>query len=81
MTSTNHKELVDWATAQDPRLAWVLTEYKKPHQTGWQNNPIKRDELADQLDGLDHVNALGVSLGHSNLMGLDFDADDWPQVR
>jgi len=80
MTSTNHRELFDWAVEQDNRIAWVLTHNKKPVELGWQQNPHKAGEgLISALVANAYTNALGVNLGHSKLMGLDFDADDWPQ--
>ena len=80
MTSTNNQNLFDWAVKQDRRIAWVLTHNKKPVEMGWQQNPHKVGEgLESALVANDYANALGVNLGHSSLMGLDFDADDWPQ--
>lgn len=80
MTSTNNQSLFDWAVEQDQRIAWVLTHNKKPVEMGWQQNPHKVGEgLESALVANDYANALGVNLGHSSLMGLDFDADDWPQ--
>ena len=80
MAPTNHRKLLDWAVHQDKKIAWVLTQNKKPVEVGWQKKPHKVGEgLMSALAANEQVNALGVNLGHSNLMGLDFDADDWPQ--
>ena len=81
MSTTNHDQLLEWAKGQDPRIKYVLTHYKKPFVIGWQKDPIALVDLESRLGEKDnaHANALGVNLGHSNLMGLDLDADDWPQ--
>ena len=52
--------------------------FKKPSSMGGRRT-ITPEDLESQLGENDYANALGVNLGHSSLMGLDFDADDWPQ--
>ena len=79
MATNNHQELIDWAKEQDDRLCYVLTKYKRPLNHAWQEKTWKAQDLEAQLEITTEANALGINLGQSRLIGLDFDADDWPQ--